>query len=95
MAGKDLVLDMYIEPDGGWRWKDRDDFEVAIDDAVLGPELRQTFEDEAHAVLRDADDQLGAFAPPWQHFLRGRDWSIPTLPAAFLPGGSSWDRPNY
>lgn len=94
LAGKDLVLDMYIEPDGAWRWKDREDFEVAIDEGVLAPGLNLTFEDQAREVLRDADDQAGPFAPGWQRFQADPDWSVPALPAAFLPGGASWGSPH-
>lgn len=85
----DLVLDLFVFPDGSWAWKDRDDFERAVDDGVLEPELPALFETEAQRVLAEHAAGQGAFnprwiewQPPWQH--------PPQVPAPFRPGGSRW-----
>lgn len=59
----DLVVDMFILPDGSWSWKDREDFDRGIDDGVLEPRLRPVFEAESQRVLAEYTTSQAAFDP--------------------------------
>jgi hypothetical protein len=81
----DHELDVIVELDGSWRWKDEDELAEAIRLGVIAPEderrLRTDGERAARRIL-DGD-------PPFD-----RDWSTwrpdPSWPAPELPPG--WDR---
>jgi len=72
----DLVLDIYVNADRSWHWKDEDDFDLAIDAGVISNDLRQVFRDEAHRVLKELDQQQGPFVPHWRSFRPDRDWPL-------------------
>ncbi len=86
----DLVLDLFVFPDGSWTWKDRDDFERAVADGVLESRLPSLFETEAERVLAEHATGQGAFDPRWIAW--EPPWTLPPpqLPEPFRPGGSRW-----
>jgi len=90
IVSKDLVLDLYVNADGSWDWKDRDDFDEAIAQGVLDPELDAVLAGEARHVLRDLDERRGAFDPRWLEFVPDRFQERPVLPERFQPDGDLW-----
>ncbi len=86
----DLVLDLFVFPDGSWSWKDREDFERAVDNGVLDARLPSLFEAEAERVLADHAAARDAFDPRWIEWQPPWELPPPTLPAHFRPGGSRW-----
>jgi len=81
----DLKLDVIVELDGSWRWKDEDELAEAIARGLIAAE------DEAHlrAAGERAVRQIVEQEPPFD-----RDWTTwrpdPAWPAPALPDG--WDR---
>lgn len=61
LATKDLVLDMWINPDHTWEWKDEDDLEVAIAEDILPPNYRAELDREAQQILTELDDRRPPF----------------------------------
>lgn len=90
VQGKDLVLDLYVNADRTWAWKDRDAFETAITRGVLTADLRGIFEHESHLVLEELEYGVGPFAARWQEFEAPSAWTLPELPSQFRPEGSCW-----
>lgn len=86
----DLVLDLVIQPSGRWEWKDRADFDTAVQRGLLGRELLATFELEADRILALAATHQGPFAETWRTWRPDPDWSWPELPAEFRVGGRNW-----
>lgn len=86
----DLVLDGYIKPNGSWAWKDRAEFDRAIDEGLLPESLPHTLANEADAVLRDHAAGVGAFEPRWCDFRPPSTWQMARLPDEFFPGASQW-----
>jgi predicted RNA-binding protein associated with RNAse of E/G family len=86
----DLVLDMFILPDGSWSWKDREDFDRGIAEGVLEPRLRPVFEAESQRVLAEYTTSTGAFDPRWIDWRPPWNLPIALLPESFLPGASTW-----
>ena len=72
----DWALDIVIEPDGTWRWKDEEDFAEAIELGV--------FEDAAAAAAVRAEGERVIAAKPWptgwEHWRPPQDWAPLALP---------------
>jgi hypothetical protein len=90
-AGLDLVdhdLDVWVNPDRAWRWKDEADFEAATregldwsaDEAV---EIRA----EGERLAKRAEAGEYPFDGTWCDFRPDPAWRLPELPAG-------WDRPR-
>lgn len=86
----DLVLDLFIHADGSWAWKDREDFEQALNNGVLESPLLAQFENEAERVLAEHARAESAFEPRWIDWTPPWDLPLPSLPADFRPGGPRW-----
>lgn len=93
LSSKDLVLDIWVDPDGSWQWKDRDDFETAIDDGLLEPSLRRTLADETERTLAELEQRTGPFADRIAPLRPHSTIPTPQLPAEFAWGGSEWTLP--
>ncbi len=50
----DLVLDLIVDPDGSWRWKDEDELETWVARGVCEPELAERIRAEGESVLARA-----------------------------------------
>lgn len=71
----DWVLDVWVDPDGTWRWKDEDELEQAIGLGV--------FDDEAAAHVRRAGEAAIAARPwptGWEGWRPDPAWAPPALP---------------
>ncbi len=77
----DQIIDLIVAPDlGGWRWKDRDDFDAA-------EKLGLISRDEAEAVRREAEDVVDMIRrrklpfdhDAWARWQPSREWTPPTL----------------
>jgi hypothetical protein len=93
LATMDLVLDIWVDPDGSWRWKDRDDFDRAIADGIHQERIRAELDAETQRVLAELDQRTAAFDPRWIAFRPDPDWSRPELPAAYAWNGANWSLP--
>jgi hypothetical protein len=75
----DHALDVWIQPDGTWTWKDEDDFAEAMELGIFAPE-------EAAAIRGEGERVLAA--RPWP--TGWEDWRLPPAwPLPQLPG--DWD----
>jgi uncharacterized protein len=75
----DLVLDLWIEPDGSWRWKDEDELDEAV-------RLGRFEAVEAAEIRAEGERVLAAWPFPtgWEDWRPDASWQLPQLP----PG---WD----
>jgi hypothetical protein len=76
----DLVLDIWIEPDGAWQWKDEDELEIAV-------ELGRFTAAEAAEIRAEGERVITARPWPtgWEDWKPDPAWPVPELPAG-------WDR---
>ena len=77
---QDHELDLWIEPDGSWRWKDEDKMEGWI--------LQGRFTREEVAAMRAEGERVLAewpFPTGWEDWTPDPSWPVPELPAG-------WDR---
>ena len=81
----DLALDVLVEPDRSWRWKDEDELETFVARGVFGPELPPRLRDEGLRVATKAEWREAPFDEPWHDWRPDPAWELPALPAG-------WDR---
>lgn len=78
----DQMLDVWIEPDGTWRWKDWDELVEAEEAGIVTSAEADAIRAEGQRVI----DNLGTLLPTgWESWQPDPDWPLPTLP-------DGWDR---
>ena len=71
----DLVLDLIVDPDGSWRWKDEDELATWVARGVFEPELAERIRAEGESVLARAPWPTG-----WEKWRPDPAWELPELP---------------
>jgi hypothetical protein len=56
----DLMLDVVVEPDLTWRWKDDEQFDEIVDRSIFDSATARSVRDEAHAVI----ERIESVEPP-------------------------------
>jgi protein associated with RNAse G/E len=79
----DLMLDVVLEPDLSWRWKDRDEFEEIARRGIFDPDLVQRIRDTARKVIGDIEQSRAPFSDPWPSWTPNPSWPTPRLPAGW------------
>jgi hypothetical protein len=74
--GMDHALDVWIEPDGTWSWKDEDDFAEAQGLGIFTPEQAAAIRAEGERVLAARPWPTG-----WEDWRPDPSWPLPRLPA--------------
>lgn len=80
----DLALDVVIDHDCSWRWKDEDELELFVSRGVLDSSLAERVRNEGLRVVRLAERRGSAFGEPWSEWRPPPSWGMPELP-------SGWD----
>jgi uncharacterized protein DUF402 len=81
----DYALDVIVDVDRAWRWKDEDELEMFVEHRVFDRELAQRLRDEGLAVARRAERNEPPFDANWPQWRPDPSWGRPELPAG-------WDR---
>lgn len=79
----DLVLDVIIDPDGSWRWKDEDELETFVRQGVFDASIAERVRSEALEVVGRAEQGEPPFGEPWPKWRPDPGWSLPSLPAGW------------
>jgi hypothetical protein len=72
----DLALDIWVEPDGSWRWKDEDEFARAQELGVLDAKRAAAVRSEGERVIAQQPWPTG-----WEDWRPPDDWHPLPLPA--------------
>ena len=72
----DWALDVEVEPDGTWAWKDEDDFAEAQELGVLGEAAAAAVRAEGERVIAERPWPTG-----WEEWRPDPAWTPPPLPA--------------
>jgi len=77
----DHFLDVWIDPDGNWRWLDEDELAEAVEHGFIGT-------DEAAAIRAEGERVIEAWPFPtgWENWGPDPAWPLPTFPP-------DWDLP--
>ena len=81
----DHKLDVIVELDGSWRWKDEDQFAEIIERGLLAPEEETLLRAEAQDAVRRIAERERPFDRDWFGWRPDPAWPTPTLPVG-------WDR---
>jgi hypothetical protein len=81
----DHELDIVIELDGSWRWKDEDDLAEAIRRGVIPAEEEPRMRADGERAVRRVLDREPPFDRDWTTWRPDPSWPIPVLP-------DGWDR---
>jgi len=76
----DYLLDVVIEPDLTWAWKDEDEFAEARAAGILTPELLDAIRAEGEAAIRDVEARRWPFDRDYASWRPDPSWTIPDLP---------------
>jgi predicted RNA-binding protein associated with RNAse of E/G family len=76
----DLMLDVIVEPDRSWRWKDEDELEALVEAGLFAPETAVRVRDEALAVIGRAEAGKPPFGDAWHDWRPDSAWPLPELP---------------
>ena len=78
---EDHELDLWIEPDGAWEWRDEDELELAVVAGVLTREQAEAIRAEGERVVEE-----WPFPTGWEGWRPEPGWERPTLPAEWSVG---------
>jgi uncharacterized protein DUF402 len=81
----DLMLDLVVEVDRSWWWKDEDELETFVALGVFDRSLAELVREEGLRVARRAERNEPPFSEPWPEWRPDPSWRIPELPP-------SWDQ---
>ena len=81
----DLDLDLIINPDFSYEWKDVEDYQKAIDHGLISVEWIQGIEKAKSEIFDKFKKRQYPFDGSWLDWTPDPDWSPPTLPA-------NWDK---
>ena len=81
----DLDLDLDIEPDLTFYWKDEDDYGQAMEHGIIPLECIQGIDDSKPEILVRLEKRVYPFDGSWLNWTPDPSWSPPTLP-------ENWDK---
>ncbi len=73
----DQMLDIWIEPDGSWRWKDWDELVEAERVGIFTSSEAEAIRAEGRRVIASLDSLLPT---GWEDWQPDPSWALPTLP---------------
>ena len=76
----DLMLDVLVERDGSWRWKDEDDLQAMIDRQLISDETVEVVRAAGREVVRLSEEGAPPFCEPWTSWAPDPAWDPPVLP---------------
>jgi len=81
----DLELDIVVEPNYSWQWKDADDYRNGIERGVLISNWIQGIEEAKQEIFTKLEKRQYPFNRYWLNWMPDPNWSPPKLPA-------NWDK---
>ena len=77
---RDLDLDVVIDPDRKWRWKDEDELAWSESQGRLAPYNADSIRREANRAVALLADDDPLFSDDWTYWRPDPAWPIPSLP---------------
>lgn len=75
-----LGFDIEIRPNREWRWKDDDEFEDAVMEALLTAEEAAAIRSEGGRAIERMKRRNESFTTDWTAWRPDEKWSVPELP---------------
>ncbi|MBE1612599.1 DUF402 domain-containing protein [Actinopolymorpha pittospori] len=77
----DLLLDLVVQPDRTYRWKDEDEYEYGRELGLVDDTDHVQIEKAKDQVLALLEQRRGPFEERWTSWQRDQTWTLPTMPA--------------
>jgi Protein of unknown function (DUF402). len=81
----DLDLDLVINPDFSYEWKDVEDYQKAIQNKIIFPEWIEAIEAAKPEIFEKLERRQYPYDGSWLHWTPDPDWLPPKLP-------ENWDK---
>jgi hypothetical protein len=76
---EDHTLDVWIESDGSWQWKDEHELAVTVEVGFFSPEQAAAIRAEGERVVAEWPLPTG-----WEDWKPGPSWPVPSLPDGWV-----------
>lgn len=83
----DHLLDIWVEPDRSWRWKDEDHLAEAVDIGLFTAEQAEAIYAEGERVIERIEAWTSPFDESWEDWRPDSKWRLPTIP-------EGWETPS-
>lgn len=77
---RDHVLDIWVDPDGHWEWRDEDELEAAEAAGRFTPTEIAAIRAEGERVVARIEQWESPFRDGWERFRPDPRWALPGLP---------------
>jgi predicted RNA-binding protein associated with RNAse of E/G family len=81
----DHLLDLVVDPDRSWRWKDEDHLAEAVEIGLFSLEQARAFRTEGERAIERIEAWSAPFDEGWENWLPDPAWPLPSLP-------NGWER---
>jgi hypothetical protein len=81
----DLMLDLLVDPDRSWRWKDEDELEAMVTSGVFAASIVEQVRETGRLVVSRIAQPAPPFDSAWRGWRPDPSWEVPVL-------SDGWDR---
>ncbi len=65
---RDHQLDILVEPNGEWRWKDEDELDSCVEEGSIDPEHAKAIRAEGQRAVDEIEHNEGPFSDGWENW---------------------------
>lgn len=76
----DLLLDVSIDPDLSWRWKDEDEYQIAWKQSLVSRRLMSEARAKGEQIVADVEGRRWPFGAGLEVWRPDPSWPVPCLP---------------
>lgn len=88
----DYLLDIVVQPDLSWSWKDEEEFEEALEQELISPVLLHAVRAEGRRFIREIEGRQWPFGQGLEGWRPEPEWDVPALPEDWAEGLMGLDR---
>jgi len=77
---EDLTLDIKVDPDLSWSWKDEDEFAEMVRRGAITTDQVSAVESVKGEVIELIEQKRGPFDYSWKNWRPPEDWPVPEIP---------------
>lgn len=82
----DYLLDIVVQPDLSWQWKDEDEFDEALEQELIQPVLLHAARAEGRRFIREIEGRQWPFGQDVEKWRPQPEWEMPALPSNWAHG---------
>jgi hypothetical protein len=82
----DFLLDIVVDPDLSWSWKDEEEFDEALEHEIIAPVLLHAVKADGRRFVREIEARQWPFDGSLESWRPDSGWHIPELPDGWETG---------